>query len=109
MQDEKGTRVVCKLTQSKIVMGREMSIRQKYGLSHNYVPPVISVHYIEKQKMTNVPIAQPMYCITIQAADTALENYLAETKLCDVKDNVLRICDWPANHTNNANTIPRED
>ena len=50
MEDEKGARVVCKLTQSKIVMEREMSIRQKYGLSHNYVPPVISVHYIEKQK-----------------------------------------------------------
>ena len=77
---EKGQQVIAKLTSKSEIVERELKIRKDYRLSRHYVPAVISVHHTVQHAAYSEAMAEPGYCITMEAADTTAENLLLDLR-----------------------------
>lgn len=80
IQKEKGQQVIAKLTSRSEVVERELKIRKQFHLSRHYVPAIISVHHTVQHAAYAEAMAEPGYCITMEGADTTLENLLLDLR-----------------------------
>lgn len=83
IDEETGTPVIVKLTSSRELMERELSVRRDYQLSEKHVPKVYSVHHAEKEHYadsTEPEQESPAYCITMECAEDTLENIWLDLK-----------------------------
>lgn len=80
---EIGTPVIVKLTSSRELMERELSVRRDYQLSDDHVPKIYSVHHAEKEHFsssTEPDHTSPAYCISMECAENTLENIWYDMK-----------------------------
>lgn len=80
VQAEKGVKVIAKLTSRSDIVDAELSRRKDYDLSRHYVPAIISVHHTMQHAAYSEAMAEPSYCITMEAADITAENYILDTR-----------------------------
>jgi hypothetical protein len=80
IQNEKGTRVIAKLTSRSDIVEGELSIRKDYKLSRHYVPAIMSVHHTMLHAAYSEAMADPSYCITMEAAEITCENLFLDIK-----------------------------
>ncbi|KAK1740703.1 myosin family protein [Skeletonema marinoi] len=80
VQNEEGVRVIAKLTSRSDIADAEISTRQDYNLSRHYVPAVLSIHHTILNAAYAEAMADPSYCITMEAADTTAENLLLDLR-----------------------------
>lgn len=76
IESEKGRLVIAKLTPKADIVDREIRVRNDFGLSKHYVPPIISVYHTSRHAAYSAAMTEPGYCITMQGADNTAENYL---------------------------------
>jgi serine/threonine protein kinase len=77
---KKGTQVISKLTSRSDIVERELKVRKQYHLSRHYVPVIISVHHTVQHAAYAEAMAEPGYCVTMEGADTTLENLLLDLR-----------------------------
>jgi len=80
VQHEEGVRVIAKLTSRSDIADAEISIREDYNLSRHYVPAVLSIHHTIQNAAYAEAMADPSYCITIEAAEITAENLLLDLR-----------------------------
>jgi len=80
IQNEKGVKVIAKLTSRSDIANSELSKRKDYCLSHHYVPSIISIHHTMQHAAYSEAMAEPSYCITMEAADITAENLILDTR-----------------------------
>lgn len=80
IKNEKGTRVIAKLTSRSDIVEAEMSKRDDYQLSRHYVPAIISVHHTIQHAAYSEAMAEPSYCITMEGAEITAENLLLDVR-----------------------------
>merc|ERR1712176_1293358 len=80
IRKEKGQQVIAKLTSRSEIVERELKVRKDFHLSRHYVPAVISVHHTVQHAAYSEAMAEPGYCITMEGADTTLENLLLDLR-----------------------------
>lgn len=80
VNEEKGRRVVAKLTPRSNIVKAELSSRQDYQLSKQYVPAIFSVHHTIQNAAYAEAMAEPGYCITMERAEMTAENLLLDTR-----------------------------
>mmetsp|Transcript_24499 Transcript_24499/g.40163 ORF Transcript_24499/g.40163 Transcript_24499/m.40163 type:complete len:696 (+) Transcript_24499:3-2090(+) len=80
VQNEKGVKVIAKLTSRSDIVEAELSKRKDHGLSRHYVPSIISVHHTMQHAAYSEAMAEPSYCITMEAADITAENLILDTR-----------------------------
>jgi len=80
IQNEKGSKVIAKLTSRSDIIDAELSKRKDYGLSRHYVPTILSVHHTMQHAAYSEAMAEPSYCITMEAADVTAENLILDTR-----------------------------
>ena len=80
VQNEKGVKVIAKLTSRSDIVDAELSKRKDYDLSRHYVPAIISVHHTMQHAAYAEAMAEPSYCITMEAADITAENVILDTR-----------------------------
>jgi len=80
VQNEKGVTVIAKLTSRSDIVDAELSKRSDHELSRHYVPSIISVHHTMQHAAYSEAMAEPSYCITMEAADITAENLLLDTR-----------------------------
>ncbi|KAL9185574.1 hypothetical protein ACHAXT_003351 [Thalassiosira profunda] len=80
VQNEKGVKVIAKLTSRSDIVDAELSKRKDHDLSRNYVPAIISVHHTMQHAAYSEAMADPSYCITMEAADITAENLILDTR-----------------------------
>ncbi|KAL7539641.1 hypothetical protein ACHAXR_009826 [Thalassiosira sp. AJA248-18] len=80
VQNEKGVKVIAKLTSRSDIVDAELSKRKDYDLSRHYVPAIISVHHTMQHAAYSEAMAEPSYCITMEAADITAENLILDTR-----------------------------
>lgn len=78
--NEKGKKVIAKLTSRSDIVDAELSRRKDFGLSRHYVPTILSVHHTMQHAAYSEAMADPSYCITMEAADVTAENLLLDTR-----------------------------
>mmetsp|Transcript_19646 Transcript_19646/g.27980 ORF Transcript_19646/g.27980 Transcript_19646/m.27980 type:complete len:931 (-) Transcript_19646:59-2851(-) len=79
-QSEEGVRVIAKLTSRSDIADAEISIREDYNLSRHYVPAVLSIHHTILNAAYAEAMADPSYCVTMEAAETTAENLLLDLR-----------------------------
>jgi len=79
-QSEEGVRVIAKLTSRSDIADAEISIREEYNLSRHYVPAVLSIHHTILNAAYAEAMADPSYCVTMEAAETTAENLLLDLR-----------------------------
>ena len=80
VQSEEGVKVIAKLTSRSDIADAEKSIREQYNLSRHYVPAVLSIHHTILNAAYAEAMADPSYCITMEAAETTAENLLLDLR-----------------------------
>lgn len=80
IKNEKGKRVVAKLTSRSDIVDAELSKRKDYEISRHYVPAIISVHHTIQHAAYSEAMAEPSFCITMEGADITAENLLLDTR-----------------------------
>jgi serine/threonine protein kinase len=80
IKNEKGKRVIAKLTSRSDIVEAEMSKREVHQLSRHYVPAIISIHHTIQHAAYAEAMAEPSYCITMEGADTTAENLLLDMR-----------------------------
>ena len=80
VQNEKGIKVIAKLTSRSDIVDAELSKRKDYKLSRHYVPPIMSVHHTMLHAAYSEAMADPSYCITMKAADITCENLILDVR-----------------------------
>ncbi|KAL7552206.1 hypothetical protein ACHAWF_016273 [Thalassiosira exigua] len=80
VQNEKGKRVIAKLTSRSDIVDAELSKRKDYNLSRHYVPAILSVHHTMQHAAYAEAMADPSYCITMEAADITAENLILDAR-----------------------------
>jgi len=59
-------------------MEREINVRKKFGLSQYYVPTVAAVYRTPQHNPLTKSMTDPGYCITLEGAESTLENMILE-------------------------------
>ncbi len=77
---EKGVKVIVKLTSRSDIVDAELSKRKEYDLSRHYVPAIISIHHTMLHAAYSEAMAEPSYCITMEAADITAENLMLDAR-----------------------------
>jgi len=80
VQNEKGVKVIAKLTSRSDIVDAELSKRKDYNLSRHYVPAILSVHHTIQNAAYSEAMAEPSYCVTMEAADITAENLILDTR-----------------------------
>lgn len=80
VKKEKGLKVIAKLTSRSDIVDAEISKRRDYDLSRHYIPSIISIHHTMLHAAYSEAMAEPSYCITMEAADITAENLLLDTR-----------------------------
>ena len=80
IQNEKGRRVIAKLTSRSDIVEAELSMRKDYELSRHYVPAIMSIHHTMLHAAYSEAMADPSYCITMEAADVTCENLILDIR-----------------------------
>ena len=80
VQNEEGVKVIAKLTSRSDIADAEISKREEYNLSRHYVPAVLSIHHTIQNAAYAEAMADPSYCITMEAAETTAENLLLDLR-----------------------------
>lgn len=80
IQTEKGVKVIAKLTSRSDIVDAELSKRKDFDISRHYVPAIISVHHTMQHAAYSEAMAEPSYCITMEAADITAENLILDTR-----------------------------
>jgi len=80
IRNEKGTKVIAKLTSRSDIFDAELSTRKDFKLSRHYVPAISSVHHTMQHAAYSEAMADPSYCITMEAADVTAENLILDTR-----------------------------
>lgn len=80
VKNEKGVKVIAKLTSRSDIVDAELSIRKDHNLSRHYVPAIISIHHTMLHAAYSEAMAEPSYCITMEAADITAENLMLDTR-----------------------------
>ncbi|EJK63162.1 hypothetical protein THAOC_16197 [Thalassiosira oceanica] len=80
VQSETGVKVIAKLTCRSDVADLELSRRKDYNLSRHYVPAIMSIHHTTQHAAYSEAMADPSYCITMEAADVTAENLILDTR-----------------------------
>lgn len=80
IQNEKGMRVIAKLTSRSDIVEGELSKRKDYKLSRHYVPAIMSIHHTMLHAAYSEAMADPSYCITMEAADITCENLFLDIR-----------------------------
>ena len=80
IKNEKGVRVIAKLTSRSDIVNAELSKRQEYQLSRHYVPAIMSVHHTIQHAAYSEAMAEPSYCITMEGAEITAENLLLDLR-----------------------------
>lgn len=80
IKNEKGTKVIAKVTSRSDIVEAEMSKREEHQLSRHYVPAIISVHHTIQHAAYAEAMAEPSYCITMEGAETTAENLLLDLR-----------------------------
>ena len=80
IRNEKGTKVIAKLTSRSDIFDAELSKRKDFKLSRHYVPAISSVHHTMQHAAYSEAMADPSYCITMEAADVTAENLILDTR-----------------------------
>ena len=71
---------IAKLTSRSDIVDAELSKRKDYDLSRHYVPTIISVHHTMQHAAYSEAMADPSYCVTMEAADITAENIILDTR-----------------------------
>lgn len=80
VRNEKGLKVIAKLTSRSDIVDAELSKRKDYDLSRNYVPAILSIHHTMLHAAYSEAMAEPSYCITMEAADITAENLMLDVR-----------------------------
>ncbi len=80
LQNEKGVKVIAKLTSRSDIVDAELIQRKKFDLSRHYVPAIISIHHTMLHAAYSEAMAEPSYCITMEAADMTAENLMLDAR-----------------------------
>lgn len=80
VQEEAGVKVIAKLTSRSDIVDAELAKRKDYDLSRHYVPAIISVHHTMQHAAYSEAMAEPSFCITMEAADITAENLILDTR-----------------------------
>jgi len=80
IKNEKGSKVIAKLTSRSDIIDAELSRRKDYGLSRHYVPAILSVHHTMQHAAYSEAMADPSFCVTMEAADVTAENLILDTR-----------------------------
>ena len=80
VQSETGVKVIAKLTCRSDVADLELSRRKDFNLSRHYVPAIMSIHHTTQHAAYSEAMAEPSYCITMEAADITAENLILDTR-----------------------------
>lgn len=80
VKNEKGVKVIAKLTARSDIVNAELLKRKEYNLSRHYVPTIISIHHTMLHAAYSEAMAEPSYCITMEAADITAENLMLDAR-----------------------------
>mmetsp|Transcript_19506 Transcript_19506/g.38265 ORF Transcript_19506/g.38265 Transcript_19506/m.38265 type:complete len:1975 (-) Transcript_19506:115-6039(-) len=80
IQNERGEKVIAKLTSRSDIVEAELSMRKDYELSRHYVPAILSIHHTIQHAAYSEAMAEPSYCITMEGADITAENLLIDAR-----------------------------
>jgi len=73
-------KVIAKLTSRSDIVDSELAKRKDHKLSRHYVPAILSVHHTMQHAAYSEAMAEPSYCITMEAADITAENLILDTR-----------------------------